>query len=48
MTMWEEGQVIVKIQIVQLAPKGPLDSISSVFCGRFHYPVYGHQEYERW
>ena len=41
-----ESEVIRKVQILQLAPRCPLDTISSVFCSLFHDPVYGEQEYE--
>ena len=35
---------VIKVQVLQLAPKCPLDPISSILCCLFHDPVYGEQK----
>ena len=47
LTVGQEGEVICKIQVLQLFPKSPLDAIFSIFCGHRHYPIYDQQEEER-
>ena len=44
MAVGMESEVIRKVQVLQLAPRCPLDPMLSVFCSICHDPVYGKQE----
>ena len=44
MAVDEEREVIRKVLVLQLVPRWPLDTISSVFCSIFDDPNFGKQE----
>lgn len=44
LTVREECNIVGKVQVIELVPQGPLDSVSALPSGCLHNPVYGEEE----